>query len=128
MKETVLLYNFTDKKRALKVKQALLPLGIKLKPVQKEDYLKPLEALINRGAEEAEEALQTEAYDGPGFSDEMLLMAGFTSGRIDILIQALRKWGVGKVNYKAVLTDTNRYWDSLKLYEEIRKEHETMSQ
>lgn len=128
MKETVLLYNFTDKKRALKVKQALLPLGIKLKPVQKEDYLKPLEALINRGAEEAEGALQAKAYDGPGFTDEMLLMAGFTSGRIDILIQALRKWGVGKVNYKAVLTDTNRYWDSLKLYDEIRKEHETMSQ
>lgn len=125
MKETVLLYNFTDKKRALMVRQALLPLGIRLKPVQREEYLKPIGALVSPGT--AKDS-QDKPYDGPGFTDEMLLMAGFTSGRIDTLIQALRRWGVGKIDYKAVLTDTNRDWDSLKLYEEIRKEHEAMSQ
>lgn len=128
MKETVLLYNFTDSGRLLKVKQALLPLGFRLRAVEKKDYLRPVGLLA--GAKETEEYDGWETrgdFDGSGFEDEMLFMAGFTSPQIDALIKALRKTGVGKVDYKAVLTESNKTWNSLKLYEEIKKEHKAMS-
>lgn len=128
MKETVLLYNFTDSARVLKTKQALMPLGFRLKAVEKKDYLKPVGVLAGVKDME-EEALSDEVreYEGTGFEDEMLLMAGFTSAQIDALIRALRKTGVGRIDYKAVLTESNKSWDSIKLYEEIKKEHEAMS-
>lgn len=147
MKETVLLYNFTDKGRAMKVKQALLPLGFRLKVVDPKDYLKPVGMLAGvKGMEETGQGTEerfagsgatdtvvagtddSEANDGIGFSDEMILMAGFTSAQIDALIKALRRRGVGKIDYKAVLTETNKDWNSFQLYEEIKKEHEAMSQ
>mgnify|MGYP001228196570 CR=1 FL=1 len=45
MKETVLLYNFNDKDRLMKIRQALLPLGFRVKTVGREDYGKPLGTL-----------------------------------------------------------------------------------
>ena len=61
------------------------------------------------------------------FSDEMAIMAGFSSAQIDAFIHALRKKGVGRIDYKAVLTPYNMKWDSVQLYEEIKKEHEMMT-
>lgn len=124
MKETILLYNFTDRERVMKVKQALLPLGFKLKAVEKKDYLKPIGILA--GVKDMERGEITE-YKEVGFDDEMVLLSGLTSTQIDFFIKALRKTGVGKINYKAVLTNSNKNWDSIKLYREIKEEHEAMS-
>ena len=122
MKSTVLLYNFTDKARLLKVRRALMPLGFRLKLVEKKDFGLPLGVLA-----EGKEPEERDNYDGPGFEDEMAVMAGFTSTQVDAFIWALRKKGVGRIDYKAVLTPTNREWDSVTLYHEIKKEHEAMS-
>ncbi|WP_412710658.1 DUF3783 domain-containing protein [Clostridium sp. AF37-7] len=46
---------------------------------------------------------------------------------MDAFIYALRKKGVGRIDYKAVLTPYNMKWDSVQLYEEIKKEHEMMT-
>ena len=46
---------------------------------------------------------------------------------IDALIAGLKKNGAGRVDLKAVLTPTNAGWNSLELYEEIKREHEKMS-
>lgn len=122
MRETVLLYNFSgERKRQLT--KALLPLGFRLKTVVKEDYLKPVGFLA--GVKDVED--NGSVYEGEEFQDEMMLMAGFTSSRIDALIGALRKNGVGRVNYKAVLTETNKSWDSVSLFQELKKEHEYMT-
>lgn len=127
MKPTVLLYNFKDKSRLLKVRQALLPLGFRIKTVEKGEFGKPLGVLA--GIKEMKEAgdEMKEEYDGPGFEDEMAVMAGFTSSQVDAFIYALRKKGVGRIDYKAVLTSTNQNWDSVTLFHEIKKEHEAMS-
>ena len=45
MKPTVLLYNFTDSKRKMKVQQALMPLGFRLRAVKKEEYGLPVGVL-----------------------------------------------------------------------------------
>lgn len=126
MKETVLLYNFTDSRRLMKVKQALLPMGFRLKPVDKEDYHRPIGALAGvKGLEKNE--VETEPREKQDFDDEMIVMAGFTSIQVDALIKALRRNGVGRIDYKAVLTQHNKDWDSVKLYREIKREHEEMS-
>lgn len=123
MKETILLYHFTDEERLRKVKRALLPMGIRLKAVRREEYLHPLGYLA--GVKEIGPA--EAVYGGGDFEQEMMVMAGLTSQRVDAVILALRKSGVGRVNYKAVLTPANQFWDSVKLYGEISQEHEAMS-
>ncbi len=129
MKPTVLLYNFTDSKRKMKVQQALMPLGFRLRAVKKEEYHLPVGLLA--GVKELEdEKLNDDSMmsdENMDFSDEMAVMAGFTSAQIDAFIYSLRKKGVGRINYKAVLTPHNMKWNSVKLYQEIKKEHETMT-
>ncbi len=122
MRETVLLYNFNGERKK-QLTKALLPLGFRLKAVAKEDYLKPVGVLA--GLKDMED--NGSVYEGEEFQDEMMLMAGFTSARIDTLIGALRKNGVGRINYKAVLTETNKNWDSVSLFQELKKEHEYMT-
>ena len=157
MKPTVLLYNFTDSKRKMKVQQALMPLGFRLRAVKKEEYglpvgvlagvkgldedvLKEARQAIETGEETQKEGTAHKQADGlqrevpendssrkMDFSDEMAIMAGFSSTQIDAFIYALRKKGVGRIDYKAVLTPYNMKWDSVQLYEEIKKEHKMMT-
>ena len=136
MKPTVLLYNFTDSKRKMKVQQALMPLGFRLRAVTKEEYGLPVGVLagvkglnedVLKEAGQAIEAGEDDSSRKMDFSDEMAIMAGFSSAQIDAFIHALRKKGVGRIDYKAVLTPYNMKWDSVQLYEEIKKEHEMMT-
>ncbi|WP_125140176.1 DUF3783 domain-containing protein [Clostridium transplantifaecale] len=130
MKETVLLYNFNDKDRLMKIRQALLPLGFRIRQVDKEDYMKPLGTLAGvKGMEELTAAAcpSDDALASEGFEDEMALLAGLTSSQVDAFIKSLRKRGIGRINYKAILTPVNKDWDSVHLYHEIKKEHEAMT-
>lgn len=121
MRELVLLFAFAPERLA-KVRRALLPLRFRLKAVERADYAQTLGALA--GVEEPSEA----AFDGEELPGEMLVMAGLTSGRMDQLLAALRKSGVGRIDCKAVLTETNRHWKPPALYTELRREHEAMQQ
>ncbi len=123
MKETILLYHFVDEDRLAKVKRALLPLGMRLRIVKPEEYLQPVGYLA--GVKDIEP--KPDRYEGEDFSKEMMVMAGLAGSRVDAVILALRKTGVGRVDYKAVLTPVNQFWDSIALYQEISKEHEVMS-
>lgn len=123
MKATVALINFKDKTRLAKVQRTLLPMGYRMKRIQKEQYLQPVGYLMG----EKDIAPVDAIYDGEGLEEEMMVLGGFTSGQIDQLIMSLRKSGVGKINYKAVLTETNQHWSVIELYHEIAKEHEAMS-
>lgn len=124
MKERVLIYNFTDQERARKLKMVLLPMGVKIRNVKTKEFLKPVGVLAGvKGLEDKDVE-----YEGEGFTDEMVVMAGFSSDKVDEFLYLLKKHGVGKINYKAILTDTNQHWNSIVLYEEIKKEHEKMSQ
>lgn len=122
MRETVLLYNF-DSERQPKVKRALLPLKFFLKTVSKEDFSQPIGVLAGiKGIEPVEEK-----YDGDGFDDEMIVMGGFTSAKIDALVRALNKNGIGKIALKAVITPTNVNWNSVELYKAVKADHDEMN-
>ena len=42
MKETILLYHIADQDRLHAIQRALLPLGMRIRMVQKEEYLQPV--------------------------------------------------------------------------------------
>ena len=120
----------------------MLPVGV-LAGVKglNEDVLREAGQAIEAGEETQKEGTAQKQADGRlqrevpendssrkmDFSDEMAIMAGFSSAQIDAFIYALRKKGVGRIDYKAVLTPYNMKWDSVQLYEEIKKEHEMMT-
>lgn len=119
MKPTVLLFNFNDQVRSNKATVALMPLGFRLKKIKKEDYLQPIGYLAGK-----EDIKPTdEIYTGEELDDEMLVMVNLSSTQIDQLILGLKKSGVGRINYKAVLTETNQHWTTRELYDELKQEH-----
>lgn len=122
--ELVLLYEINGKDREKKLKLILVKLGIRIKLVQKEEYLEMLAYLAKiKGSESVKEK-----YDGELLGDEMMVLVGFSSGRIDVLLSEIRKAKLDRINLKAVLTDYNKGWNSIQLYKELREEHEAMAQ
>lgn len=122
MNEIAFFYNFSEE-RMRKAKFALLPLKIRTKVVSKSDYNQPLGYLV--GIKEIEPA-ETE-FDGNGFDEEMIVMHNFTSKTVDGLIRALNKCGVGRVPLKAVITPTNKDWNSVQLYNAVKADFNEMS-
>jgi hypothetical protein len=122
MKPTILLFNITDKTRYASILKAALPLKVKIKKVDREEYLQPIGYLA--GKKEIAPAL--EKYEGPELYEEMLLISDFTDPMINQLLLALRKSSV-RINLKAVLTQNNEKWNPIQLYEELRKEHEQLN-
>ena len=113
------LYNL-DNPRGAKIRRMCLPLGIRTKLVPPQAHTLTLEEMIG-GA--------TPPADGvPGFSDELLLLDGFTSAQIDALVQGFRRARIAPVVLKAVVTPTNRGWTSVQLHQELRREHEAVGQ
>ena len=122
MNEIALFYNFSEE-RMRKAKFALLPLKIKTKTVGKSEYNHPLGYHAGiKGIEPAE----TE-FDGSGFDEEMIVMHNFTSKTIESLIRALNKCGVGRVPLKAVITPTNKDWNSVQLFEAVKADADEMA-
>ncbi len=121
-KKTVLLYNFSSSRLKL-VRKALSAIGCSVRTVMKKEYAQPIGYLA--GVENY--SFTNKQLSEKGFDEEMLVMCGFGSEMIDVLISALKKSGVGSVPLKAVVTEHNINWDSVKLYNEIKAEQQIMS-
>ncbi len=122
MKKVVLLYNF-DKTRLQQIRKALAPFNTTVKTVSERDYNQPIGSLVGvEGISPTESKSVLES-----FHDEMLVMYGFGSEMIDVIIAALKMGGVGKIDLKAVVTPSNMGWNSYKLYNEIKADHIAMN-
>ena len=119
MKETILLFGFDEKKKA-EMKRALLPLKMKIKVVEPEDYHQQIGYLA--GNKEILPKENTEKKEE--FEQVMMVMAWVSSGQVDQVLQAMRKQGIGRISYIAVLTQQNQYWDCETLYDKLKKENE----
>ena len=118
---SVLLYNFKDKERTDKVKFIFVLMGIKIKTVEKEDYLQKIGALAGvEGIERTEEI-----YEGEGFDEEMLVLNHLTDPQMNRMLAYLKKEGL-QIPLKAALTPTNVHWNTLELHDELVREHEEM--
>ena len=121
--ETVLLYNINEEK-SRKLKMLMVRMGMRIRVVNKEDYAQPIGQLA--GLKDV--TLEDSDVDVQDFDDEMMVMRGFTNSRLDLFLQSMRKAGIEKINYKAILTPTNSRWNSWQLYQELVREHEEMHQ
>lgn len=120
MKPTVLCYNLKGTKKGKKITMIFGFLGYKIRHVSAEEYLVTLGALAG-----GESGREEEIYEGEGFSEEMLVIHTEQEELLDQALFLMRKEKV-QVDLKAVLTQSNQEWNSLALYEEIKKEHEMM--
>lgn len=124
MRETVLLFNIRDKKRIRDLQMICMSLMIRVRLVKKDEYFQPVGVLA--GMKEMDESEQI--YDGEELAEEMMVFAGVTGSHLDQILFMMRKKGMKRIDYKAVLTDTNCQWTVLELYKELEKEHAAMHQ
>lgn len=69
---------------------------------------------------------QTEAEaDSLPDDAEILIMKGLTKSELDKFLSDLRKKGI-RIGLKCIETETNKKWPLRKLYEEIKKEHDSL--
>lgn len=120
MKASILLYNFQDKSRKDRLKRMLLVQRLAVKEVAKEDYLNPIG--FHAGAEGIEASKQK--YEGDELDGEMMIFVGLTGTQVDNVLMGFRRNKLARVNYKAVLTPTNKLWNAIELCEELKREHE----
>jgi len=123
-KETLLVYNMQNTSKGKLLKLICMQLGIRVRVVEKEEFLQPIGYLAGlKGVEPSEER-----FDGEGFDDEMLILSGFTSNRMDLLFGMFRRQKMERIALKAVVTEHNWSWDSIRLHDELRQEHAYMQQ
>lgn len=140
MKAVVLLFQF-DKERTEKIRRALFPLKIRVKTVGEEEYDRQIGYLAGNKELDGQKGPEPEFMREEGreadfsgemnsreeITREMLVMAWLTSGQVDQVLTALRRQGLGRIDYKAMVTPYNQYWDCRTLYGELKKEHEAFT-
>lgn len=116
-KAMVLCYNM-EGERAETVRKLALEAGIQPFLVPQEAYKQTIGTLcgISEGTDEA--------YEGEGFPEEMMLMAFLEKGMLSAFLDGFRAQGQPSVQLKAMLTENNAQWDSLKLRSELMDEAE----
>lgn len=117
MKEIILLYNILDDGRNNKIKKVLRNKNIVLRKVSKNDYKMPIFQLLTGMS-----ATSETCYRGEELSDEMIVLA-IRRENLDSVLAALKDEGI-YVPYKAVVTEKNGWWNSIQLFNELRREHE----
>ncbi len=129
MREMVLYYSPVPAPHVAKLKGVLVRMGVRIKNIQPEQVMQQVGYLAGvDGYQEAETPEIPEQPEViPVMDNEMMVMRGFSSRRMDELLLNLRKAGVPKIALKAVVTESNCGWTFYHLYEEIKEEHERMS-
>lgn len=132
--EKVLLYNVKGTEIGKKLQPVLLRLGVRIRVVEESEYDLPMGQLAGvdmTGAEAEGAGIDPETGRVPDAAAEltepMMVLCGFTSGRLDELLAQMRRGGVPRIGLKAMLTATNRYWTSRQLYTELGREREAMA-
>ena len=120
----VLLYNISaDKLKRIRV--ILLRLGLQGRVVSPEEFSLPVGQLAGiEGLSPAETALEAAEET---FREEMLVMCDLPSPVFSAFLNALRQ-NRCPVALKAVLTEINAGWSSVRLHRELAAEHEAMKQ
>ena len=118
---TVLLYNLSESEKRMTIKLLLWRLGITGREVNTEEFALSIGALLSLPGYE-----RSATGAGGTFSEEMLVMHGLSQTQFSALLDGLRSAGAG-VALKAVVTETNAAWDSLRLHRELSAEHAAMA-
>jgi hypothetical protein len=99
-----------------KIKQIANAQKIRSERVEHARYMQPLEALAK-----GQQGALVKAFEGEAPAESLIVMCGFTEKEMDKLLAALKKAQV-PIDYKAILTPTNRRWNVLRLLLELGAE------
>jgi len=114
---TVLLYNCGGPEFS-KLHQIFAMLRLRMRPVGPEKYGVAIGKLA-KGEGEA-------AGSAEPIPEAMLVFCGLSNALLDQLLQVIRTAKLPPIPLKAVLTPDNMEWDTLRLYEELKKEREAI--
>lgn len=117
--ETVLLYNCSGPQWS-KLRQVFVMQKLRMKAVEPGQYGLPLAQVLEGSGEPA--GVEEE------FSDPMLVFCSLTGPQLDRLLGAMKRAKLPPIPLKAVLTPTNRDWTSQQLWQELRREHQSMQE
>lgn len=112
----VLCYNM-EGERAEQVRALALQAGIQPFLVPSEAYAQTIGALCGILVP------TEEAHEGEGFEEEMMLMAFLQKGMLSRFLDGFRDSRVAPVQLKAMLTENNSQWTSLRLHSELMDEY-----
>ena len=115
---TILLYNCSGPEYS-KLRQIFAMLRLRMRGVTPEQYNIPLGDLA-----EGKGGAATEA--GEPIPETILLFCGLNEALLTQVLEVIRVAKIPPIQMKAVLTETNREWNSYQLIEELRREKEEL--
>lgn len=122
MKPTVLCYNLKNTDKGKQIDNIFGFLQYRIRHVAPAEYLVPIGELAG-----LDPVREHEAYTGPGFTDEVLIISAAEEKLLDQALYLMKAEQVA-VALKAMVTPTNKTWTSLALQAEIAKEHKFMTE
>ena len=117
-----LLYNFNDPERLRQIRRYLNRQKVKTRIITAPEFLHPLGYLFEIPGFHPSSQFNL----GINFNDEMIVLKDFSSEQLDEFLAFFKENGLLPVNLKAMLTPVTVHWDSLKLHDELMKEHTEM--
>lgn len=118
----ILLYNFQPDERTHAIRGYLNRNSVTVRSVHAPEFLESLGFLFGMPG-----FIKNPQFNlGGNFTEEMMVLKDFSSEQLDAFLKFFRQNGLTPVSLKAVLTSVTQHWNSLQLYEELKKEHEAM--
>lgn len=114
----ILLFNM-NKDRQLSIEKLCRSLSIKSFYVRPDSYSQSLGYLA--GIQGFPRTPST--YNGVELESEMLVFSGMDSELTDRFLQAIKDINLPPISLKAIVTPTNIFWTPVKLYQELKTEH-----
>ena len=114
--ERLLLFNSPDTD---KIKKIAAPMKIKVLTADPARYNETLRELAS--TDKKEKPSTDNVFTGKVPAESLLLFCEVADKKIDKILSQLRKNNIN-IDFKAVLTPTNSYWNVLKLYLEMERE------
>ena len=119
----ILLYNFTDELRLMKIKTLLEAMKIKVITVDKEEHYQKIGYLLGLKGFNKVQPTNEEVLN---FEYELMMFHNFTKPRLDNVLKAMREKNLQVPICKAVVTTFNRFWSIARVCHALEKEHLAM--
>lgn len=113
--EKILIFHLNESELK-KLKQIAGTLKIHYEIVDESHFMQPIENLLS-----GHPSPLIAPFTGELPEESLVLLCDFTEKRMDKLLLALRRDKI-MIDYKAVLTPTNRKWNAMRLFLEMRAE------
>lgn len=115
---TILMYNCSGPEFS-KLRQIFAMLRLRMRVVEPDRYHVPLEELAQGKGEPA--------GSGEPLPEAMLVFCGLGQALLDQVLEVIRLAKLPPIPLKAVLTETNRTWDTQQLHQELLREREALA-